>query len=338
MNSKLDIIPTGEMSQTDWLAYRKSGIGASEVGTIMGLNPYKSSIELFYEKIGDELYSTENIAQFLGKENEPLIAKMWEHWDGTEDGMLQNFRNGTRIRRCRRINAYVRNPEYPWLFVSLDRVINRTEKSAEGALELKMINGYEVDKWEGGIPPSHVVQVQTQLLVCKFTFGELATLQDNRRFTVLPFEIHEEICQGIIDRTREFWEKVMKAREILTQQFEHRRNFNYQVAEEMEGRLHDLEPAPDGTQAYSDFLKKKFKIAEPGERMGTLEELAVARELKRIKEGIKTLEEQSREKEDILRLSMRQDFDKLDFGQDGYVSWKADVKGTRRLLNKVKND
>ena len=57
---------TVEMSPDDWLGFRGRGIGASEVGYIMGLSPYKSNVELFYEKIGEKLgYNLENIAMFM---------------------------------------------------------------------------------------------------------------------------------------------------------------------------------------------------------------------------------------------------------------------------------
>ncbi len=36
----------------EWLAFRQNGLGASDIGTLMGLNPYKSKIELFYQKVG----------------------------------------------------------------------------------------------------------------------------------------------------------------------------------------------------------------------------------------------------------------------------------------------
>ena len=32
----------------EWLAFRQTGLGASDIGTLMGLNPYKSKIELFF--------------------------------------------------------------------------------------------------------------------------------------------------------------------------------------------------------------------------------------------------------------------------------------------------
>lgn len=324
------------MSREEWLLYRKSGIGASEVGAIMGLSQYKSSIELFYEKIGSEVgYNVENIHMFMGKEQESFVAKLWEYWDGSEESMMVNYRNENRMRRCQRVNAYVRNPDFPWLFVSLDYKINKHASRGEGALEVKTINGYEYDKWEAGIPPSHVVQVQTQIKVCKFEYGELATLKDGRRMDVIPFEFNKIITDGIIDSTHEFWERIERGREIVTQRFNAQRTFNMKAVEEITEELQTLEPPPDNSEAYADFIKTRFGRSTEGERPGSILELQDAKDLNSIKNSIKSLQEEGRLYENKLKNSIGT-MERLDFGAEGYVSWKSDVNGVRRLLNKVK--
>jgi len=337
MNSELILKSTADMSPEDWLRYRKRGIGASEVGAIMGLSPYKSSIELFYDKIGEEIgYSIENMAMFMGKEQEPFIASMWQYWEGSQESMIANYRAKKLVRKCQRVNAYVHNPKYPWLFVSLDRKINKHGTRGEGTLELKTIGGWEADKWESGIPPSHITQVQTQILVCEFEYGELATLRDNRYFDVIPFEKHASICESVIGQTKEFWDRVEKARVILTRQFEAKRNFNQAAVDDLTAQLHELEPAPDGSDAFNDFLKKKYQIALPGERPGTLEQLETARAHKDLGEKIKELESQKQLHSNVLKNDIRDGCERLDFGANGYVSWKANTNGVRMFLNKVK--
>lgn len=337
MKSKLILVDTKTMNQEDWLKYRKRGIGASEVGTIMGLNPYKSSIELFYEKIGEELgYSVENIAMFLGKEQEPLIADMWQYWGGDQESMIANYRAGNLVRKCQRVNAYVHNPDYPHLFVSLDRKINRHGDRGEGALEIKTIAGYESDKWEGGIPPYQIIQVQTQLLVCDFEYGELATLKNGRQFDVYQFERNQVIIDSILERTIEFWRRVELAREIVTSRFEAQRSFNYALVEQCNANLQQVEPEPDGSDAFNNFLKEKYRIALPGERQGTIVELEDAKAHKDAKARIKELEGIAQLHENKLKNAIRDGCDRLDFGTSGYVSWKTDSNGTRRFLNKTK--
>jgi putative phage-type endonuclease len=338
MKSNIKLVSTRDMDRDTWLRYRLNGIGASEVGVIFGLSPYKASIQLFYEKIGEHpRFDMQSLPAFLGKNQESFIADMWEHWGGDQDSMMRNYDTDNRIRRCKRVNAYAHNDKYPWLFVSLDREINQYDSRGNGTLELKTIGGYEADKWESGLPPIYVMQVQTQMLVCEYFFGEIAILKDNRDFMVLPFEFSESITASIIEKTGEFWGKVVEARKIMTQRFEADRNFNGRMVDELTAQLQSLEPSPDGSDAFNNFLKEKYQIALPGERAGTLVELEAAKAHKDIQGRIKELKEAETLQTNILKNSIgQQDCDKLDFGKNGFVSWKADSNGVRRFLNKVK--
>lgn len=336
MNSKIQLFSTENMTREEWLLFRKRGIGASEIGAVMGLDPFKSSIELFYEKIGEEIgYNIENLAMFMGKEQENFIAQLWEFWDGSVESMMFNYRNGTKVRRCRRINAYAVNPDYPWLFASLDRVINKHEGRDEGALELKTISGYASSRWEAGIPPSHVVQVQGQIKVCMMDYGELTTFTDGRNYDVVPFEHNTIITDNIIDATYEFWERVKLGRVLVNKKFQAQRSFNMQAVEEFTQELSTLEPPPDNSESYAEFIKARFGRSTEGERMGTILELEDAKASKRIKSEIKDLTEESRLHENRLKNAIGT-MERLDFGGDGFVSWKSDVNGVRRLTNKVK--
>lgn len=325
------------MSSADWLEYRKQGIGASEAGVIMGLSPYKSSLELFYDKIGEGLgYNVENIAMFLGKEQEQFIATLWEYWEKDKETMMENYRQDRKVRRCKRVNAYAHNPAFPWLFASLDREINRFGGRGNGTLELKTIGGYESDKWESGLPPVYVIQVQTQMLVCEMDYGEIAILRDNRDFSVLPFEFNESIAEGILAHTERFWKRVERGRVIMTQTFEAKRSFNMRAVEELSAQLQEVEPEPDGSEAFNNFLKEKYRIAIPGERLGTLEELQDAQMHKETANRIKELTEVKQLHENRLKNVLRDGADRLDFGANGFVSWKTSSAGHRVFLNKTK--
>lgn len=324
------------MSLDDWLRFRKRGIGASEVGSIMGLNQYTSSIQLFYEKIEEHVrYKVENIAMFNGKELESYVANLWQYWEGTEDSMILNFRMKKKIRRMQRVNAYVQNPKWPWLFVSLDRKINKTSTKGEGALEIKTIAGYEADKWEGGIPLPHIIQVQTQTLVCEFEYGELASMKDGRYFDVNEFENIKNVQEAIVDQTHDFWQKVERAKMVLTQRFEAQQSFNMRQVEELTQELDSLAPEPDGTESFEKFLKEKYHLARPGEREGTILELEAAREHKKVKQQIKSLEDIAREKENYLKFQLKE-MTCLNFGSDGRVNWNANKNGVRMFDNRIK--
>lgn len=345
MKKHLIVTPTGDMPKDEWIAFRRRGIGASEVGTIMGLNPYKSSLELFHEKIS--LYpkiSIENINMFMGHYQESHIAELWQYWEGSQESVIENYRTGKIIRKCRRSNGYVQNPKYPWLFVSLDRIINKTwqqsdggkwvMKDDEGALEIKTISGYESNKWESGIPTSHLMQVVTQMLVCEFTFGEIAVLKDGRYLDVYPFEFNQTIADAVIEHTSRFWQRVEKARVVVTQRYEAVKNYNMRLADEKLQELNILEPPPDGSEAYERFMKDKYKksMAEVGLIPGTEVDRQIALKYLELNEQIKKLEEQKRMYSTQLMARLR-DGNKLDFGKNGYVSWRGEP---RKFIVKVK--
>ena len=340
--SKLIYTSTEGMSNEDWLRFRKRGIGASEVGAIMGLSQYKSNVELFYEKIGQGLgYTVENIRMYFGKEYENPIARMWEFWGGNEASLIENTRLNRKVRRMQRVKAYIQNPKYPHLFVSLDRRINKHidpetgKERGNGALEIKTLSEWESKKWEAGVPPSHVVQVQTQLLVTGWDYGELAIQTDFGSFMVYPFEKHTGVCKEIVKQTTEFWKRVERARVLLTQQYEYQKNFNTRKVREVEAELQRLEPSPDASDGLANFLKEKYRNADAtSERLGTLEELAIAQEHAKYKEQQKKLNEKLQFCENSLKTSMKL-IERLTFPQEGFVSWKNDASGSRRFVNKV---
>lgn len=336
MKSNLIIVPTLNMTREEWLAYRMTGIGASETACLFGLDEFTSSIQLFFEKIGDiSRIDTENIYQFMGREQEDLIARLWSYWSGTEETMIANFRADTIQRRCQRVNAFVRNPQWEWIFVSLDRKINRHGiRNTEGALELKNVSGYELDKWEGRISPKMVIQLQTQLLVCEFEYGELAILEDGRRMHVLPFDASATIQDAIRERTKAFWDNVLKARKFVNEKYLPENMYNVKRQQELEAEIFQLAPPPDGTMAYAEYLADKFNKGDRGMRKGTPQELQVAEELLNLTTTLKTITETKREKENILKHAMG-DLQVLEFGPAGKVYWTKQTDGKRIFRNKI---
>lgn len=334
--SKIVHISTAKMSREEWLAYRHTGIGASEVGAILGLDDYMSSLELFYYKIGDVArFDVESMASFMGRESEDLIAKLWQYWDGSEESMIMNFRAGKVVRRCRRVNAFVKNLDYPWLYVNLDREIVRYDERGPGTLELKTISGFESDKWEAGLPPKHITQVQTQMLVKDWTWGEMAIMRDGRRFDVLPFDRRDSIVEAIVTRTHNFWLNVVAARKLVTEKYAAIISYNQRRVDELDEQIMKLAPEPDGTLAYAEYLSEKFNKASLAERRGTVEEEEWAVAHRGVVEQLKDIEENKITYENRLKHAMA-DHQVLDFGASGKVYWTKSKDGNRIFRNKIK--
>ena len=76
----LRLIGTKELPREDWLAVRKQGIGSSDAGAAVGLNPYKSQLELWLEKTGRDATlpkidpQDEESPAYWGNVLEPIVA------------------------------------------------------------------------------------------------------------------------------------------------------------------------------------------------------------------------------------------------------------------------
>ena len=68
-----ETISTLNMTKEEWLKKRHESIGASDAGCLMGVNPWKSNVDLYLEKVNPTLNNETNMAMRLGTKMEPII-------------------------------------------------------------------------------------------------------------------------------------------------------------------------------------------------------------------------------------------------------------------------
>jgi predicted phage-related endonuclease len=127
MRSDLIYTYTNDMTAYDWLMFRKNYVNASENSALLGIPSYQSALAIFWDKITQSVnVKDENFRMFMGKRQEAQIADLWQYWGGDEQSVIDNYNAKKKVRKCRRVNAFIQNPEFPWLSVSVDRLINKT--------------------------------------------------------------------------------------------------------------------------------------------------------------------------------------------------------------------
>ena len=87
MNNKAEYTPEkvvdiSNLSREDWLEYRKKGIGGSDVAAIMGISPFATIRDLFYNKTGVQPVIQEEeesnwVAKEVGHRLEDLVAEIF---------------------------------------------------------------------------------------------------------------------------------------------------------------------------------------------------------------------------------------------------------------------
>jgi len=309
----------------EWLEFRRNGIGASEMATILGLSPYAPTVtELWRYKVGiGQAVDIRNQHVLFGGELEPLIVKMAKYWDGSENGYIDNYYDNRLIRDIQAVDSYIINDQFPHIFVSLDAFIPQgcvrldidggdftgEELWIDHPLECKNISGYNSRKWVSGIPIMYYVQLQTQMIALGVDYGELAVLVDNSQFSVYPFQVNEVWRQRILEKSEEFWDSVLLGRKAL--------------AAGDEDMLAYLEPQPNESEAYTEYYSEEFKRKDAIEKaLGGDDEKELCNKVKLLMEFEDVLDETKQLYKNRLTKSIVDiGCEKLTFPNNGYIRY-----------------
>lgn len=338
---KIHYIP---MHTDEWYEFRMNGIGGSEIGTILGLDEYDTRMRLFAEKVGlIERRKDDNEFMFWGREHEDKIAEIWKYWDGTRMDYINNYTQKKLIRKCRNINGYVVNPNYPWLFGSLDRVINKEgginmitgePLQTECVLETKTLSYWVARKWESGIPISYLAQIHLYMLILECDYAEIAILLDGNKFIVETIERNEALCDRIISMSKSFWhDRVLPAREAKVKMNKSDIDGRLEEAEKYDGIIQSLEPDPDTTEAYKNYMSERF-VKERERVQGTMELYHLCKRdeiLKKVKNKING--SRIYIKNHLIKHLDHYGSELIDFGSMGRVSWTQRKGGKTRVLS-----
>lgn len=157
-------------TREEWLEIRKSGIGSSEVATILGLNPWETPYQLWRRKKGIDAPKQENAAMRNGHHLEDAVSRMW------------NDATGREIIKRSAIDWIIRDNDRPFLQVSPDRTYWLGESrspEAKGILEIKTTR-MKVNPDD--LPKYWFAQLQYQMGVAGYEQGSLAWLSAGMGF------------------------------------------------------------------------------------------------------------------------------------------------------------
>ena len=184
------------MSESEeWLQERLKGIGGSDASVVLGINPWKSRLELWHEKISKKIdpESADALIFQIGHALEPIVANKYAKMTGRKLEM-----------RPQKVH-----PEYPFILGNIDREIVGDERGP-GILEIKTKGAFV--SWHGDeIPPYYMSQVQHYLGVYGYQWAGLAVLDlGTRKVTHFDIERDDKQIANIIDEEKKFWELVEK--------------------------------------------------------------------------------------------------------------------------------
>lgn len=178
----------------EWLEGRSHGIGGSEASIVMGINPWKSRLELWDEKVNRtrRLEYDTHIALKLGNFLEPLIAEEYSKITG----------------RKLEIRPQKAHSEYPFILGNIDREIIGDDKRGPGILEIKS-KGAFTDWHREDVPLYYIVQLQQYLEIYRYDWGSFAIFDlGSLKLSCIDIERDEELINKLIKEEVEFWRLV----------------------------------------------------------------------------------------------------------------------------------
>ena len=147
----------------EWLQERKKGLGASDAGTIIGVNKWKTNVELWQEKVGllepDDI-SHKSYVQY-GHDAEPHLRALFA-LDHPE--LRVTYESPYKM---------IFSDELPFIFATPDGELEELSTGRKGGLEVKtteIMNPRQWAEWKGRIPDQYFAQVCHQFLATGWDF------------------------------------------------------------------------------------------------------------------------------------------------------------------------
>lgn len=286
-------------SRVDWLKARRSGLGASETAAVLGLNPWRTPLDVWLEKTGPEPDGDTELNE----------AAAWGN-------VLEDPVARTTVKRYPELGKLIpspglmRHPEHPWMLATLDRLLAPRGKryaAVTSALEIKTTSdmNYRLN-WADGVPPAYVlVQVHQQLAVSDLPFGVVSCLYGGQKLAE-PFRVDrdERVIEQIINYAGGWWQRHI-----------------------VEG----IRPEP--TFADKSKLAGLYPADDAADAVPMTEELEAALgELVFAKDQIKDFTERKDRAEFVLQTAMAERTAIADSDGEARVTWKA--QKSRRLDSK----
>ena len=232
------------------------------------------------------------------KEEDPQEVKSLRMELGNRlEGLVAELFTEETGLKVRNVNGILKNDKYPYALANIDRAI----VGEKAFLECKTTNSYALKEWEEGVPAHYEIQCLHYMAITGATHCYIAALIGNSDFIWHKIERDQETIDYLMQIEKDFWENNIEK---------------------------DVVPMPDGSDAYSEYLKKKYDKSN-----GQVIELHLlengVNKLNRYDEivaDIKALESEKKLIEQEIQFHM-EDFEVATVG-DRKITWKTSNRNT----------
>lgn len=249
MRKYLDAIISHEtkyMTKEEWLEARRGGIGGSDASSVLGFNPYKSSISVYLEKIhyvhvanglesepvAQKVDYVNGIKPSVSEAKEDVSYKM-ELGNKLEEFVAREFTLKTG-KKVRNINGILKNDNYPFALANIDRAV----VGEKAFLECKVTNSFSKKLWKKEVPMHYQIQMTHYMAITGATHCYVAALIGNEDLVIHKIYRDEELISKVMNLEKRFWDECVLGESL---------------------------PNPDGSDDYSNMLQGIYKDSKKEE-------------------------------------------------------------------------
>lgn len=224
----------------EWIAFRRNGIGASDIPAILGISPFRKAIDIFNEKKGlcDR--------QFVS--NAMMRGTIYE-------GEARHHHNKSYHKNFQPMVAV--HDDYDYFFASLDGY----DEQEDQVLEIKVPMNTKLleDVAIGDIPEHYMAQVQWQLFVSGSKTAIFAVYSPEEvRMEQIIVDRDEELIERLKSAALDFWINTLGG-----------------VAPE-EKTAHEALDFPEYRDYFREYRELKYKMAQCKKEMDYYKPLILA--------------------------------------------------------------
>ena len=130
----LILVDTADLPEDKWLEYRRKGIGGSDAAAVLGISPFRTGRDLYYDKLGivsPEDEASNWVAKKMGRLLEELVAEIFQ------------AKTGFHFYPIRKM---FQHPAHPFMLADVDFFLKLPDGTT-AILECKTTNYNATDKW-----------------------------------------------------------------------------------------------------------------------------------------------------------------------------------------------
>ena len=179
--------------RADWLNWRRTGLGASDIAGVLGISPWASPFSVWASKTDAHDDDKDTDAMEFGRRAEVMVVPWFTERTGLDVASVQT--------RCT-------HHDDQWKLCTVDGFVSDTPFTAAlGVLEIKTTSA-SAEEWANGVPVYYQCQATwvmhvTDTSQCWFAVLHLAF--GRPRFEV--YEFHRDLAdeQFVVERCEQFW-------------------------------------------------------------------------------------------------------------------------------------